>query len=101
MDGKIIRELRESRSWSQVTLAKQLGVTKQCISNWENGNIQPSVDALVRLADVFDVSTDYLIGHDNKKIIDFADVSMKDAAFINQMIKYIQELNRLKADKDK
>ena len=37
MLGDRISELRSMRSWSQVTLAKRLGVTKQAVSNWENG----------------------------------------------------------------
>ena len=57
-----IRELRKASGMTQVALAKELGVTKQCVSNWENGNIQPSVDMLVRLALRFGVSTDHLLG---------------------------------------
>ena len=43
-------------------LAHRLGVSKQSVSNWENNNIQPSVDLLERLADTFCVSTDALLG---------------------------------------
>lgn len=39
-----IKELRTARNLSQVQMAKLLGVTKQSVSNWENNNIQPSVD---------------------------------------------------------
>ena len=62
MLGVRISELRKNRGWSQVDLAKQLNITKQTISNWENDNIQPSVEMLVRIAKVFGVSTDYLLG---------------------------------------
>ena len=57
-----IRELRCLRGWSQVELAKRLGLTKQTVSNWENDNIQPSIEMLMRLSRVFCVSTDYLLG---------------------------------------
>ena len=57
-----IRELRCSCGWSQVELAKRLGLSKQTVSNWENDNIQPSIEMLVRLSRVFGVSTDYLLG---------------------------------------
>ena len=46
MLGDRILELRSMRNWSQVMLAKRLGVTKQTVSNWENGNIQPSIEML-------------------------------------------------------
>ena len=45
-----IRQLRTARNLSQVQLAKALGVTKQSVSNWENNNIQPSIDMLVKIA---------------------------------------------------
>ena len=57
-----IRQLRQARSMSQVDLAKRLNVTKQSVSNWENDNIQPSIEMLVKLSAVFSVSTDYLLG---------------------------------------
>lgn len=62
MLGKRINEQRTSRGWSQVELANRLGVTKQTVSNWENENIQPSIEMLLRLAEIFHTSTDYLLG---------------------------------------
>ena len=50
--------------WNQVELAKKLSVTKQTVSNWENDNIQPSIETLVRLSKLFGVTTDYLLGLD-------------------------------------
>lgn len=64
MFAKQIKNLRQSRELNQVQLAEKLGVTKQSISNWENDNIMPSIDMLVRVADFFQVSTDYLLGRD-------------------------------------
>lgn len=62
MLSKNIYDLRLSYGWTQVQLAQKLGVTKQTVSNWENDNIQPSIDMLVKLAKIFNVSTDYLLG---------------------------------------
>ena len=62
MLGKRISELRTASGWSQVLLAQKLQVAKQTVSNWENDNIQPSVEMLVRLSGIFGVSTDYLLG---------------------------------------
>lgn len=59
-----IRFLRQSMEINQVQLANKLGVTKQSVSNWENDNIMPSVEMLIRIADFFGVSTDYLLGRD-------------------------------------
>lgn len=65
MLGQRISELRNSLGWSQVELAKHLKVAKQTVSNWENENIQPSIEMLVRLSKIFGVTTDYLLGLDD------------------------------------
>lgn len=62
MLSKRIYELRMSFGWTQVQLAQKLGITKQTVSNWENDNIQPSIDMLIKISKIFNVSTDYLLG---------------------------------------
>ncbi len=57
-----IKELRLSLGLNQIQFGRKLFVTKQCISNWENGNIMPSIDMLIKIATTFSVSTDYLLG---------------------------------------
>ncbi len=64
-----IKELRLSLGITQVQFAKKLNVTKQCVSNWENANLQPSVDMLIQIAKTFSVSTDYLLGLNDKPTI--------------------------------
>ncbi len=70
-----IRSLRLSRKMSQVELAQALHVTKQSVSNWENDNIQPSIEMLIKLAAVFSVSTDYLLGLNVQESIDVTGLS--------------------------
>lgn len=65
-----IKYLRQSRELNQVQLADKLGVAKQSVSNWENDNIMPSVEMLEKIADFFNVSTDYLLGREGKKTTD-------------------------------
>ena len=81
-----IRLLRQARGISQVELAKQLGVTKQSISNWENDNIQPSIDMFKQLAQVFSVSTDYLLGLDHTDIIDVSGLTPEVIGHLRQLI---------------
>lgn len=57
-----LRALRKEKKFSQQKLASQVGVTQQCVSEWEKGKIEPTMSPLWRLADVFEVSIDYLIG---------------------------------------
>ena len=53
--------LRQCKGLNQVEMAKIFGITKQSVSNWENENIMPSIDMLIKIAKFFNVSTDYLL----------------------------------------
>ena len=55
-----IKRYRVARGWNQVEFAKLIGVTKQCVSNWENDNVVPSIEMLVKMAELFKISTDEL-----------------------------------------
>ena len=87
-----IRKLRQARGMSQVELAKRLGVTKQSVSNWENDNIQPSVEMVVKLAEVFSVSTDYLLGLEQGEYLDVTGLSQKKIAHIRQLVDDLREM---------
>lgn len=57
-------ELRKQQNLSQQDLADRLGVSRQAISRWETGAVQPLADSVKSLAQVFQVSTDYLLNDD-------------------------------------
>ena len=86
MLDKRIRALRRGMGLSQVDLARLLGVTKQSVSNWENDNIQPSIEMLKKLAEVFSVSTDYLLGLSEMEVIDVAGLQPKVVAHLRQIV---------------
>ena len=65
MLGQRINEIRQASGLNQVELAKRLNISKQTVSNWENDNIQPSIEMLIRISKFFGVTTDYLLGLDN------------------------------------
>ena len=66
-----IKKLRQERKMSQEQLAEQLHVTRQAISNWENGKTQPDIDTLDQLATVFDVSVERIIYGKTKRQLHF------------------------------
>lgn len=92
MFGDIIKQLRKSRNLNQVQLADYLGVSKQTVSNWENNNILPSIDMLVKVATFFSVQTDYLLELDSRTILDISDLSLEEIAHIQQIINDIRSL---------
>lgn len=87
-----IKELRNSLNLTQVELANDLNVTKQCVSNWENNNIQPSVDMLVKIALYFGVSADYLLGLEQKRLLDVSGLTDVQISHISQLVKDISVL---------
>ena len=93
MLGTRIKELRKEFGLSQVELAMRMEVTKQTISNWENGNIQPSIDMLVGLANVFNVTTDYMLGLDDVPRLSIEGLPMSFAAHLAQLIEDFRSLS--------
>lgn len=81
-----IKELRVAHGLSQVELAEKIGISKQSVSNWENDNIQPSIEMLIKIARTFSVSTDYLLGEDERTFLEVSHLSQKQISHIQQII---------------
>ena len=62
MIGDIIKELRLDKNLSQDGLAKIIGVSQKAIDYWERGVNEPKASYIIKLADFFEVSADYLLG---------------------------------------
>lgn len=60
-----LRELREMAGLNRKTLGELIGLSKNIIGQYENGEKEPSVKSLVELADYFHVTVDYLLGREN------------------------------------
>ena len=62
--GKKLREVRKSKKLTQKELAEQIGIKRNTYSDWENGKTEPSFENLIKLADLFEVSLDCLLGRE-------------------------------------
>lgn len=87
-----IKELRSSLGINQVEFGRRLHVTKQCVSNWENGNIQPSIDMLIKIASTFSVSADYLLGLSNCCTLDVEGLTNEQILHIRCIIDDLKKL---------
>lgn len=94
MLNEMIRKLRTARGISQVELAAALNVTKQSVSNWENNNIQPSIEMLLKIAAYFSVSTDYLLGIDERQYIEVTELTDEQISHLRQIANDLQKNNR-------
>jgi len=97
MLGNRIRELRMACGWNQVELAGKLNISKQTVSNWENDNIQPSIEMLTRLADTFLVTTDYLLGRDDTPRLA---IDGLPASVVAHLFMLIEDYRKLSASSD-
>ena len=94
MLGEQIKNLRKARRISQTELARHVGVTKQSVSNWENDNIQPSIEMLCRIAKYFGCTTDYLLELDDKSyVIETKRLTDSQTQNILAIVKEFEKLN--------
>ena len=62
-----LKKLRKEKGISQLKLAMDLNMTQNTISRYETGEREPGINELIKLADYFDVSIDYLVGRTQTK----------------------------------
>lgn len=86
-----LKALRTQAGMTQAMLAQQLGVTKSVISFYELRERAPSPETLVRIAQVFHVSTDYLLGLEKQDSIDVSGLSQKDVAMLRGLVERLRE----------
>lgn len=86
MFSERLTEVRKANKLSQTEVAAKLNVTKQSVANWENGNVMPSIDMLIKISTVFNVSSDFLLGLDNRKFIDVTNLTLEETAHIQILI---------------
>ena len=76
-----IKELRKTNKKNQTEIANLLHLTQQTYAKYELGQLEPSIDTLWKLADIYQVSLDYLVGRDNTN--EFAYLSDDEKVIIN------------------
>lgn len=86
-----IKALREQKGYTQVELAKRLGITRSSVNAWELGISVPSTQYIVELAQIFKVSTDHLLCVDNSASISVAGLSEKDIHLVHHIISHLRE----------
>ncbi len=83
-----ITELRKQKGWSQSELAKQIQVSHGIVGRYERGDAIPSIDISKRMADVFEISLDYLVGATEKQLN-------------KEMVQLIEDVDKMKPDDNK
>ena len=85
-----IKELREANGMTQTGMAKKLSVTRSTVNAWEMGTNKPSIDKLSDIADLFQVTTDFLIGRSSEEIIDVSRLDHEGIEVTRRLLHYMQ-----------
>ena len=88
--GCRLKNLRIHAGLTQVQVSERLNLSKSVISAYENGNRLPSYDILIKIARIFNVTTDYLLGVDAQDGTDLSGLAEDEKAALVQLIKVMR-----------
>lgn len=84
--GEKLKQLRTEKHLRQDQVACLINVERSSISLWENDLRQPTYTALVKLATLYGVTTDYLLGCSNQRTVDISGLTAAEAAMISDLV---------------
>lgn len=92
--GNRLKKMRLQEGMTQQQLADRLGVTKSVVSYYELQARYPSPEVLMKLARIFHVSTDFLLGIEKKETLDLSDLTEEDVATVKRLVTSLRNKNR-------
>ena len=92
--GTRIRQLRQSRGWSQAELARRMGINKSVIGYYELGGRFPTCENLIKLGDVFAVTVDYILKGDKTEPTGMGSLTDAQLNAIRTIVAELQEKNK-------
>ena len=84
--GLNLKRLREEKGYSQAQLSRKLNVSKSSISKYESNQSMPSVETLTKIALIYGVSLDYLVGIEKNKTISVEGLTSRQLDIINTLL---------------
>lgn len=102
--SKRLKFLRYERNYSQQLVAQLTNVSRQAVNAWENGKAIPTYDTLVKLCDIYSVSSDYLLDTQcaippkstTRELCEYLDVNLMELMKIRQFIREFKTVAREK-----
>ena len=86
-----LKNLRTSKGLTQTQLAQRLWLNKSIISAYENETRVPSLEALIKLSNEFNVSMEYLLGIEREKTIDVTGLNEEQLAVVSSLIELLKK----------
>ena len=94
--GNVLKKLRLQEGFTQQELANKLGITKSVVSYYELQERYPSPEVLVKLASIFHVTTDYLLGLEQNETIDLVGLDDEDIITVKRLVSSLRAKNKQK-----
>lgn len=88
-----IKTLRQQTGLTQTELAKKLNITRSSVNAWEMGISIPSTQYVVELADLFKVTTDYILGYNNDRVINISSLTEEQSKILFALIQHFTKEN--------
>ena len=85
-----LKQLRKDKHLTQAQVAQRIGVTASMVSSYETDIRLPSYEVLVRIADVFGVTVDYLLCRQEERFLDISELGDEEAAVVCGMIELLK-----------
>lgn len=84
--GEKLKSLRIEKKLTQKQVADRIGLAISAVSSYESGTRYPSYDVLVKLARIFHVSTDYLLGMTDTRNVDVTGLNDSEIELVSQLV---------------
>lgn len=84
--GQRIKHLRKQSGFTQAQLAKKLNKSKSAICHYENGGKEPSLNTLIDISTIFNVSLDHLVGLEKKNVISIEKLTSNQINILNTLL---------------
>ena len=88
--GEKLKNLRKQKRLTQKQVADRIGLAISAVSSYEAGTRYPSYDVLIKLARIYHVSTDYLLGMTDKKELDISGLNNEEVEAISQLVNILK-----------
>lgn len=86
-----LKQLRLDKHLTQAQVAERIGVTASMVSSYETDIRLPSFEVMIRIADLFGVTVDYLLCREDKRFLDISSLSDEEAAVVCGMIEILKK----------
>lgn len=87
--GERLKKLRRENNLTQKQVGQRIGVAISAVSSYESGVRYPTYESLVKLSRLYNVTTDYLIGLSDRKLIDLSGLDEEEIILIKSMIEVL------------